>query len=144
MVLNRAEMPTGDIVRQRDASLRVAGARGGDRRRRRARRTSRAFDANAAAERLLGDSVFANVMMLGYAWQQGLVPVSFDALARAIELNGVASRQQPRRLRARPDPGRAARGAGRRARTGEAPQAETLDALIERRAAFLADYQDAA
>ena len=34
--------------------------------------------------------VYANVMMLGFAWQQGLVPVSFEALSRAIELNGVA------------------------------------------------------
>ena len=47
-------------------------------------------DANALAETLLGDTVYANVMMLGFAWQQGLVPVSFEALSRAIELNGVA------------------------------------------------------
>ena len=49
-----------------------------------------AFDANALAETLFGDAVFANMIMLGFAWQQGLVPVSLDALTRAIELNGVA------------------------------------------------------
>ena len=48
------------------------------------------FDANRAADALFGDTVFANVMMLGAAWQLGLVPVSSEALMRAIELNGVA------------------------------------------------------
>mgnify|MGYP002653708862 CR=1 FL=1 len=28
--------------------------------------------------------------MLGYAWQQGLVPLSFEALMCAVELNGAA------------------------------------------------------
>jgi indolepyruvate ferredoxin oxidoreductase len=139
VVLNLAEMPTGDNVRLRDASLRVVdreaaiaavvGPGNLD-----------ALDANAAAERLLGDSVFANMVMLGYAWQRGLVPVSLDALARAIELNGVAvARNQAafalgRLLAARPE----ALAAEPR------PAPETLDALIARRAAFLADYQDAA
>ena len=68
-------MPTGDIVRHRDASLRRRRARGGDRRRGRAGTNLAAFDANAAAGALLGDSVFANMMMLGFAWQNGLVPV---------------------------------------------------------------------
>ena len=44
------------------------------------------------ADALFGDTVFANVIMLGTAWQRGLVPVSSDALMRAIELNGVADR----------------------------------------------------
>ena len=38
----------------------------------------------------MGDAIAANLFMLGYAWQQGLVPISFDALMRAIELNGAA------------------------------------------------------
>ena len=39
---------------------------------------------------LMGDAIATNLFMLGYAWQQGLVPVSFEALMRAIELNGAA------------------------------------------------------
>ena len=39
---------------------------------------------------MFGDTVFANVIMLGAAWQNGLVPVSLEALMRAIELNDVA------------------------------------------------------
>ncbi len=42
------------------------------------------------ATHLLGDSIAANLFMLGYAWQKGLVPVSSAALNQAIELNGVA------------------------------------------------------
>jgi indolepyruvate ferredoxin oxidoreductase len=47
-------------------------------------------DAQALATRFLGDTMGANIVMLGYAWQLGLVPVSLAALLRAIELNNVA------------------------------------------------------
>ena len=47
-------------------------------------------DATVLATALMGDAIAANLFMLGYAWQQGLVPISFDALMRAIELNGAA------------------------------------------------------
>ena len=46
--------------------------------------------ATKIATKLLGDSIAANGFMLGYAYQQGLIPVSAEALERAIELNGVA------------------------------------------------------
>ncbi len=48
------------------------------------------IDATRIASALLGDAIAANLFMLGYAWQQGLVPISFEALMRAIELNGAA------------------------------------------------------
>nr|HBK47533.1 indolepyruvate ferredoxin oxidoreductase family protein [Xanthomonadaceae bacterium] len=48
------------------------------------------LDATQLATALFGDAIAANLFMLGYAWQQGLVPVSFAALMRAIELNGAA------------------------------------------------------
>jgi indolepyruvate ferredoxin oxidoreductase len=48
-----------------------------------------AFDADTVATKLLGDSIFTNPLMLGYAWQQGRVPLSHEALMRSIELNGV-------------------------------------------------------
>ncbi|MEP7097242.1 MAG: DUF6537 domain-containing protein, partial [Dokdonella sp.] len=48
------------------------------------------IDATDLATRLLGDSIASNLFMLGYAWQKGWVPVSLDALMRAVELNGAA------------------------------------------------------
>ncbi|MCV9936764.1 indolepyruvate ferredoxin oxidoreductase family protein [Boseaceae bacterium BT-24-1] len=139
-LVNMAEMPTGDIVRLRDADLathrrlkeieRVAGAG-----------NVRAIDANALAETLFGDAVFANIVMLGHAWQQGLVPVGLEALHRAIELNGVAVERN-----------RQAFAAGRLAATDPAAfapplaafETESLDEMIARRERFLVDYQDAA
>jgi indolepyruvate ferredoxin oxidoreductase len=50
----------------------------------------REIDATRLATALMGDAIAANLFMLGHAWQQGLVPVSFEALMRAIELNGAA------------------------------------------------------
>ncbi|UWR15571.1 indolepyruvate ferredoxin oxidoreductase family protein [Sulfitobacter sp. M368] len=141
IVLNRAEMPTGDLVLNRDADLRIddredviAGVVGAE--------NLSAFDANAMAERLMGDAVFANVMMLGFAWQKGLVPVSVDALYQAIELNGVA-----------PDRNKTAFAYGRimadspelLTQDEKAPTTdESISALIARRVAFLTDYQNAA
>jgi indolepyruvate ferredoxin oxidoreductase len=140
-VVNMAEMPTGDIVRHRDASLSAPA---------RLKSTERliepgglaSFDANRAAEALLGDSVFANVMMLGAAWQQGLVPVSFEALMRAIELNGVAIEQNRQAFAG----GRlaAADGTFIASLLGQTVKEETLEQLIGRRTDFLTAYQNAA
>ena len=87
-VMNVAAMPTGDVVRHRDSDLkidyrvseieRVSG------------QTLPCIDANLVSERIFGDTVYANVIMLGFAWQSGLIPVSERALMQAIELNGVA------------------------------------------------------
>src|SRR3546814_10977210 len=46
------------------------------------------FDATRVATALLGDAIATTLFMLGYAWQQGLVPLSFESLMRAVELNG--------------------------------------------------------
>jgi indolepyruvate ferredoxin oxidoreductase len=48
-----------------------------------------AFDAEQAAVQLVGDSIYTNPLLLGYAWQQGRVPLSHASLMRAMELNGV-------------------------------------------------------
>ncbi|TDK50573.1 indolepyruvate ferredoxin oxidoreductase family protein [Antarcticimicrobium luteum] len=142
MALNRAEMPTGDLVLHRDAQLKVdrreeviAGVVGAH--------NLSTLDANAAAEKLLGESVFANVMMLGFAWQNGLVPVSAEALNQAIGLNGVqieANRTAfaiGRILAAAPDKLAAAYHEDR-------PEPETLAQMIDRRSGFLEEYQNAA
>ena len=47
------------------------------------------FDAEQVAVQLVGDSIYTNPLLLGYAWQKGRVPLSHAALMRAIELNGV-------------------------------------------------------
>lgn len=48
------------------------------------------IDATRIATALMGDSIAANLFMLGFAFQRGAIPVSLQALMRAIELNGVA------------------------------------------------------
>jgi len=139
-VVNSAEMPTGDVVRLRDADLAVAARLAAIRRVVGADNLA-ALDANRLAETLFGDAVFANVIMLGVAWQQGLVPVSLAALDRAIELNGVAVAANRQAFAA----GRLAATDPAFAATGEAePEPETLESVIARREAFLRDYQDAA
>jgi len=47
-------------------------------------------DANTLAVGLLGDALYANPLLLGYAWQKGWIPLTRESIARAIELNGVA------------------------------------------------------
>ena len=130
-------MPTGDVVRFRDANLaspaRLRAIRqviGDD--------NLDTINANALAERLLGDAVYANIIMLGFAWQRGLVPISLQALLRAIELNGVAVERNKQAFAW----GRVAAADPDFLKTDEAPKAETLDQLINRRADFLKSYQD--
>jgi indolepyruvate ferredoxin oxidoreductase len=48
------------------------------------------FDADAIATQFLGDSIYTNPIMLGYAWQKGWIPLQLASLIRAIELNAVA------------------------------------------------------
>src|SRR5216684_2143284 len=48
------------------------------------------IDGTAIATALMGDSIATNLFMLGYAFQQGLIPLSLEVIERAIELNGVA------------------------------------------------------
>ena len=47
------------------------------------------LDADALAVQLVGDSLYTNPLMLGFAWQKGKVPLSLAAMLRAIELNNV-------------------------------------------------------
>ena len=51
-------------------------------------------DATRLATKLLGDSIASNLFMLGYAWQKGWVPISLDALMRAVELNARRGRDE--------------------------------------------------
>jgi len=103
-------------------------------------------DATAIATALLGDAIAANLFLLGFAFQRGLVPVSEEAITRAIELNGVQIRFNQQAFlwgrRAAHDEAavRAIAGIG-----SALPAAEpTLDAQIAERERFLSAYQDAA
>jgi indolepyruvate ferredoxin oxidoreductase len=110
------------------------------------------IDANHLATALMGDSIYANLLLLGYALQRGRLPVSAEALDRAIELNGVAVANNHEAL----NWGRLAAldlaavlqivDAQSAGSSGEADAAEpqTLDELIAHRVAFLTDYQNAA
>ena len=51
------------------------------------------FDAEHLSSQLMGDTIYINPMLLGYAWQKGWIPLSHEALKRAIELNEVAVSQ---------------------------------------------------
>ncbi len=48
------------------------------------------IDALRLATGLLGDSITSNMFMVGYAYQKGLIPVSHEAIEKAIEMNNVA------------------------------------------------------
>ncbi|MCB1395110.1 MAG: indolepyruvate ferredoxin oxidoreductase family protein [Rhodobacter sp.] len=56
----------------------------------------RPMDAQGLAFRLLGDAVYANMLLVGAAWQQGALPLSLASIHRAIELNGVKIAQNRR------------------------------------------------
>jgi indolepyruvate ferredoxin oxidoreductase len=96
----------------------------------------------------MGDSMAANLFMLGYAFQKGLLPLGFDAIERAIELNGVAVESNKRSfafgrlaVHDRAQVEALARPAQPDDTVLEPPD---LASLVAHRAAFLADYQDAA
>ncbi|MBA3774024.1 MAG: indolepyruvate ferredoxin oxidoreductase family protein [Ramlibacter sp.] len=106
-----------------------------------------AFDADMASTKLMGDSIYTNPMLLGYAWQKGWIPLGRESLIRAIELNAVAV-----------DNNKAAFEWGRHAahdwdavQKHLAPaqviafkQRETLDHIVARRVEFLTAYQNEA
>jgi indolepyruvate ferredoxin oxidoreductase len=137
-VINLAEMPTGDIVRHRDADL-AADARLQALAHRIGSGNIRSFDANRISDVLFGDTVYANVIMLGAAWQRGLVTVSNAALMRAIELNGVAVEQNKRAFAC----GRLAVADADFIPSQLTPAAvqESLDQIVARHADFLTAYQ---
>ena len=105
------------------------------------------FDAEQVAVQLIGDSIYTNPLILGFAWQKGRVPLSYAALMRAIELNAVQV-----------DKNKAAFEWGRRcahdltsvqalfkaAQVIEFVKKPSLTEMLNKRIAFLTDYQSAA
>ena len=113
-------------------------------------------EATTLATALLGDSIATNLFMVGFAYQKGLVPLAAESIEAAIRLNAVAVEANRQafgwgRLAAH-DPAQVwkvarplmvakAEGEGE---DGEDGAPETLDAIVEHRAAFLREYQDEA
>jgi len=48
------------------------------------------FNATELSRNLLGNTIGANLLITGYAWQQGLIPLPYEAIEQAIRLNGQA------------------------------------------------------
>ena len=106
-------------------------------------------DATGLATSLVGDAILGNIFMLGFAYQLGRIPLSAQALEKAIELNGVAVRQNlaafrwgrraavdPQAVEKIAEPGR-----------GSDPVhdiATNISEMIDRRVGFLTGYQNAA
>ena len=106
-----------------------------------------AFNADAASTKLMGDSIYTNPMMLGFAWQKGWIPLGRESLMRAIELNAVAVENNKTAF----EWGRRAANDWPGVEKLLAPaqilqfrKRETPDDIVSRRVEFLTAYQDAA
>lgn len=106
------------------------------------------FDAHAYAVRLFGDSIMSNMFLLGFAYQKGLIPIGFEAIEEAVKLNGAAIEMNQRAFRfgrlAAHDREALDQATRPALKLVEQPAAETLDDIVDRRAAILVSYQDEA
>ena len=145
-VVNSAELYPGDFTRNADYSLpgerlkrAISAASGG---------AAKFVDATAAANALVGNAIGANMFVLGYAYQAGYVPLSAEAIRRAIELNGEAVAMNLAAFdwgrAAFADPSAIEASLHRDGQSKRRRANESLDALVARRAAFLTSYQNAA
>ncbi|MEY4644409.1 MAG: hypothetical protein RLZZ596_1240 [Pseudomonadota bacterium] len=105
------------------------------------------FDADAVAGKLMGDTLFINPMLLGFAWQKGWVPLRRESILRAMELNAVAVAQN----KAAFEWGRQAAHDWARVQALLTPlqtisfrPREQLEDLVARRADYLRAYQNQA
>ncbi|MDQ5902732.1 MAG: indolepyruvate ferredoxin oxidoreductase, partial [Pseudomonadota bacterium] len=106
------------------------------------------FDAQHLSIRLMGDAIFANTLLLGAAWQRGMIPVSLAAIEKAFELNGTAVEKNKqaflwgRRSAHQPE---AVDKAATPAQVLPLQRfSRTLGEIVSRRAAELTAYQDSA
>ena len=89
-VTSTARVPTGQMVVDTTAAFppedllldRIIGSCRAD--------ASVSFDAQDVSEALFGTDQVANIMLVGAAYQAGALPLTWEALEQAIELNGVA------------------------------------------------------
>jgi indolepyruvate ferredoxin oxidoreductase len=149
-IVNTSEFLPGDFTRNADFSL------PGERLRRAitsaaGKEQTHFINASRLATALLGNSIGANIFLLGYAYQLGAVPLSASAIKEAIALNGEAVEMNLSAF----DWGRRAAVDFASVEALATPKAayaatdsrkisETLDETIARRVVFLTNYQDAA
>lgn len=100
------------------------------------------INAEAIANEYLYDAMYSNMVLLGFAWQKGLVPISLRGLYRAIKLNGVAIDDNMLafdlgRIYAH-DPKRLIELVPQRV----PPKKKSLDEIIEHRGTHLSAYQN--
>src|SRR5262245_16362035 len=146
MVINTAEVLPGEFTRNTEFSLpterlkrAITTAAGRDK--------THFVDAARLATALLGQSIGANMFLVGYAYQIGALPLSATAIEHALELNGEAVAMNIAAFRW----GRRA-AADLKAVEANVPRPEAIDParklsesfeeMVERRVAFLTDYQD--
>ena len=89
IIANTAEFLPGDFTRNADFSLpterlkrAIITAAGRD--------NVSFIDASRLATALLGNSIASNIFLVGYAYQKGAIPLSAEAIEKAIEMNGEA------------------------------------------------------
>jgi indolepyruvate ferredoxin oxidoreductase len=149
MVVNRAEVLPGEFTRNADFSLpterlkrAISAATGGP--------GSHFVDASRIAAAVAGQTIAANMVMLGYAYQLGTLPLSAEAIETAIALNGEAAAMNTAAFRwgryAAADPAAieklAAPAPG--TLTDARKLSESFDEMLARRVEYLTAYQDAA
>jgi indolepyruvate ferredoxin oxidoreductase len=145
-VINSNQAPVADFVRNRDFDFQTDQVE---------RNIRLCTNANAAhfipadhiATALMGDAIATNMMMLGYAWQQGFVPLSYQSLQRAIDLNGVQLAFNKRAFalgRLLAHDRLKVQAMVEALHPAAEAAAQTLNAVIAKRIAHLTAYQDAA
>ncbi|WP_306050583.1 indolepyruvate ferredoxin oxidoreductase family protein [Oceaniradius stylonematis] len=142
-VVNAKLTPVAEFVRQRDFDFRKQTVE--DTVRSVVRPDAHFHDFGKAAMAVAGDEIATNILMVGFAWQKGLIPLSADAIEQAIAINGVAVDANIDAFRwgrvMAHDP--AAIEAMETRANGFKPMAEmTADELVRHRAAHLAAYQN--
>jgi indolepyruvate ferredoxin oxidoreductase len=146
-VINTHVIPTADFILNRDfnfQSRKVNHVLETE-----LRKDSSFYDFTKPAEALLGDSIATNIMMMGYAWQKGLLPLSAQAILQAIEVNGVSIKMNTQAFQlgrlAAADPARleAMMKGQDEVIAPKTLDAMTLDEVIAHRSAFLTGYQSA-
>jgi indolepyruvate ferredoxin oxidoreductase len=107
------------------------------------------IDASGLATALMGDAIFTNPFIMGYAWQKGLIPLKSESIMQAIELNAAAVEKNKTAFEWGRRTAVDARAVHKIATPPEAKpesqrMSETLEELIARREKFLTAYQNAA
>jgi indolepyruvate ferredoxin oxidoreductase len=149
MVINTAEFLPGDFTRNADFSLpteRLKRAIVTDA----GREKTHFVDASRAANALLGNTVGANIFLVGYAYQLGALPLAAASIEQAIELNGEAVEMNKaafhwgRRAAVEPAAVEALIKPAPEALSDARQLSQSFDEMVARRVAFLTAYQNAA